>query len=220
MAWLAVTWSRSIERNWKISRLKGQPYDFYRSVEYVASAAGYDLDKVANSRPYSSGPLCRGRNSGVERGRRQPWLECNQLKGRSRSTRRFPVHRLANRLAGWLAWLVVTLRQVDDGWKQPERNLFRSPCKHRFTSGTEITSGVFLFFFFDHHHGRSIEVNYRNFSPIDSSFFRICSMVVRTNFTINGYYYFRRLFEAMNTPLESLRTNTIVSKLQEWCNTL
>lgn len=54
-----------------------------------------------------------------------------------------------------LARLVVTLRQVDDGWKQAERNLFRSPCKHRFTSPTEITIGVFLFSLRSESGGRS-----------------------------------------------------------------
>ena len=184
-------------RSWKISRLKGRPYDFYRSAEYVASAAGYDLDKVANSRPYSSGPLCRGAQQRRGKRKKATLTGVQPVKGPFKVYQTVPSPSsgqpagwLAGWLVGWLAWLVVTLRQVDDGWKQPERNLFRSPCKHRFTSATEITS-VACFFFSSSiaTTGRSIEdaVNCRNFSPIDSSrSLKFASLVVWTDFTING----------------------------------
>lgn len=116
---------------------------------------GYDLDKVANPRPYSSGlpplsppllPLMpraqqrRGKRKKTTLTRVQP------VKGPFKVYQTVPSPScLAAGLAVGLARSVVTLRQVDDGWKQAERNLFRSPCKHRFTSPTEITIGVFLF---------------------------------------------------------------------------
>ena len=147
-------------------------------MKYITSLTGYDLDKVANSRPYSSGPLRRGRNSGMERGRRQPWLECNQLKGRSRSTRRFPVHRLADWLADWLAgWLV--------GWLAGLVGRYASPSGRRMeTARTEpLPFPMQTPFYFGNCNneqcvsflpsipliGRSIEarVNYRNLSEID-----------------------------------------------------
>lgn len=115
---------------------------------------GYDLDKVANPRPYSSGPPlllllppnAAGATAGRGKRKKTTLTRVQPVKGPFKVYQTVPSPSSGGRVGCvGLARSVVTLRQVDDGWKQVERNLFRSPCKHRFTWPTEITIGVFLF---------------------------------------------------------------------------
>ena len=114
---------------------------------------GYDLDKVANPRPYSSGPPllllppnAAGATAGRGKRKKTTLTRVQPVKGPFKVYQTVPSPSSGGRVGCvGLARSVVTLRQVDDGWKQAERNLFRSPCKHRFTWPTEITIGVFLF---------------------------------------------------------------------------